>query len=474
MVIGLVVGLAIGLLFGVVCLLRSTHASGAARLAQVRLTDAQVTLAAQAEELRATSEAAAAAETARAVALAELDHVQRAQIEGAARAEDERARLTGTFAELSAQALAKNNEQFLVLASTKLDEVRTAARGDLSQRQQAIEELLHPLSESLTQYQRGLHQMEVARQGAYEGLSEKVAQLHQGHEQLQRETHNLVTALRSPQTRGRWGEMQLRRVAEMSGMVAHCDFDEQVTATSDDGRLRPDMVVHVPGGGEVVVDSKVPLDAFLEMLDADDDAARAACQTRHARIVRTHIDQLASKEYWKQFAPSPQMVVAFIPGDQLLAAAFDADPGIQEYAMSRGVLLTTPVTLIALLQTVALSWQQETLADNAREVQKLGAELYERLRTMSGHMQTLQRSLTSSVEAYNKVVGSLENRVLVSARRFPDLGVVGSGSAEIAELTPVDHTPRRLQSVELEDDEEYPEGTLLALPEGGAGTGTPA
>ena len=205
----------------------------------------------------------------------------------------------------------------------------------MSQRQQAIEELLHPLSESLTQYQRGLHQMEVARQGAYEGLTEKVAQLHQGHEQLQRETHNLVTALRSPQTRGRWGEMQLRRVAEMSGMVAHCDFEEQVTTTSDDRRLRPDMVVHVPGGGAVVVDSKVPLDAFLEMLDADDDAARAACQTRHAWIVRTHIDQLASKEYWKQFASSPQMVVAFIPGDQLLAAAFDADPGIQEYAMSR-------------------------------------------------------------------------------------------------------------------------------------------
>ncbi len=276
MVIGLLLGLAVGLIMSVVCLLRSTSATAAARLAQGRLADAQATVAEQSQQLHTATDAAAAAETARAVAVTELGLVQRAQVDGAARAQEERARLTGTFAELSAEALAKNNEQFLALASTKLDEARTAAQSDLSQRQQAIEKLLHPLAESLTQYQRGLQQMEVSRQGAYEGLTAKVAQLHQGHEQLQRETRNLVTALRSPQTRGRWGEMQLRRVAEMSGMVAHCDFDEQVTTSSDDRRLRPDMVVHVPGGGEVVVDSKVPLDAFLEMLDADDDDGQGA------------------------------------------------------------------------------------------------------------------------------------------------------------------------------------------------------
>ncbi len=315
--------------------------------------------------------------------------------------------------------------------------------------------------------------MELERKGAYEGLSEKVAQLHLGHEQLRKETRNLVTALRSPQTRGRWGEIQLRRVAEMAGMLPHCDFDEQVSATSDGGRLRPDMIVHMPGGGEIVVDAKVPLDAFLQLLDADDDETRVVCQAKHARQLRTHIDQLAKKEYWKQFERSPQMVVAFIPGDQLLAAAFESDPALQEYAMSNSVLLTTPVTLIALLRTVALGWQQETLAESAREVQQLGAELYDRLRVMTGHMQTLQRSLTSSVDAYNKAVGSFESRVLVSARKFPGLGVVGGDGPPITELSPIDAAPRHLQAVEMDDDEgagEPGEQNILALPEGGAAT----
>ena len=193
-----------------------------------------------------------------------------------------------------------------------------------------------------------------------------------------------MTALRSPQTRGRWGEIQLRRVAEMAGMVEHCDFDEQVSTMSDDGRLRPDMVVHLPGGGEVVIDAKVPLEAFLQLLDADDDEQRALCQAKHARQLRTHVDQLAKKDYWKQFERSPEIVVAFIPGDPLLAAAFEADPTLQEHAMANGVLLATPITLVALLRTIALAWQQETLAESAREVQKLGAELYDRLRVMSG------------------------------------------------------------------------------------------
>jgi DNA recombination protein RmuC len=289
----------------------------------------------------------------------------------------------------------------------------------------------------------------VERKGAYEGLSEKVAQLHLGHEQLQKETRNLVTALRSPQTRGRWGEIQLRRVVEMAGMVAHCDFDEQVSTLSDDGNLRPDMIVHVPGGGEIVVDAKVPLEAFLKLIDADDDASRRLFQASHARQLRSHVDQLAKKEYWKQFAQSPQQVVAFIPGDQLLSAAYEADPTLQEHAMANGVLLTTPTMLIALLRTVAFGWRQESMAENAREIQRLGAELYERLRTMGAHMQRLQRSLTASVAAYNDAVGSLESRVLVSARRFPALGVVGVETEEIADLGPVDASPRHLQAAEL-------------------------
>jgi DNA recombination protein RmuC len=453
MVIGVVVGLVIGLACGLVWhLFRGAAVEAAVRTAHARLGDAQRSSSELTAQLHAAVATAASAETARAVAVSELDLLRNAVTEDRARSSEERQRLAGTFAELSAQALQKNNEQFLALAETKLSQAQTEARGDLSQRQQAIAQLLDPLNETLARYEQGLQRIEVDRKGAYEGLQEKVAQLHLGHEQLQKETRNLVTALRSPQTRGRWGEIQLRRVVEMAGMLAHCDFDEQVSTVTDEGRLRPDMVVHLPGGGEIVVDAKVPLEAFLNLVEAEDETSRAAFQSAHARQLRTHVDQLAKKEYWKQFTQSPQYVVAFIPGDQLLSAAFDADPSLQEHAMASGVLLTTPTTLIAVLRSAAFGWRQEKLAENAREVQQLGTEIYERLRTMGSHLQKLQRSLTASVTAYNDAVGSLESRVLVSARRFPALGVVGSETEEIVDLAPVDASPRLLQAVELVTD----------------------
>jgi len=472
MVLGVLIGLVAGLAIGVAWhVARTARSAGAARLAAGRLADAQARSDALAAQLQAASDAAAAAKTDYAVAVSELELLRVSQQAASERAEQERRELTGVFAEISTQALSQNNEQFLRLADARFSQARAEAEGDLEQRQTALARLLDPLSETLARYERGLQAMELERRGAYEGLSEKVAQLHSGHEQLRKETRNLVTALRSPQTRGRWGEVQLRRVAEMAGMIEHCDFNEQVSTTSDEGRLRPDMVVHMPGEGEVVVDAKVPLEAFLQMLDADTDEDRALCQARHARQLRTHVDQLAKKDYWKQFERSPQMVVAFIPGDQLLAAAFESDPTLQEHAMANGVLLTTPVTLIALLRTVALGWQQETLAENAREIQQLGAELYDRLRVMSGHMQSLQRSLTSSVEAYNKAVGSFETRVLVSARKFPSLGV--HGSADIADLSPIESAPRHLQAYQPEiDEDEFTQPTIVALPEGGTNTGT--
>ena len=451
MVLGVVLGLAVGLAIGGTWhLVRSARVAGAARLAEGRLADAQAALAEQAVQLRAVSDSGRGGrDGAGGRRLASWHSCRGPRTRRRRRPRRSAPGWRGRSPSCRPSALAKNNEQFLTLADTRFKEARTAAQGDLDQRQQAIARLLDPLSETLARYERGLQDMELERRGAYEGLSEKVAQLHLGHEQLRKETRNLVTALRSPQTRGRWGEVQLRRVAEMAGMLPHCDFNEQVSATSDEGRLRPDMIVHMPGGGEIVVDAKVPLDAFLQLLDADDDETRAVCQAKHARQLRTHVDQLAKKEYWKQFERSPQMVVAFIPGDQLLAAAFESDPALQEYAMANSVLLTTPVTLIALLRTVALGWQQETLAESAREVQKLGAELYDRLRVMTGHMQTLQRSLTSSVEAYNKAVGSFESRVLVSARKFPGLGVVGGDGPTIAELSPIETAPRHLQAVEI-------------------------
>jgi DNA recombination protein RmuC len=449
-IIGLIVGLVIGLAFGWLWhLSRRAGAAVARRTAEARLGDAQRSITQLTAQVQTAAAAAATAETARAVAVSELGLLEKAVEESRARTDDERQGLAGTFAELSAQALQKNNEQFLALAETKFGQAQTEAQGDLKQRQQAIVQLLGPLSATLARYEQGLQKIEVERRGAYEGLQEKVAQLNHGHEQLQKETRNLVTALRSPQTRGRWGEIQLRRVVEMAGMLAHCDFDEQVSTISDGGRLRPDMIVHVPGGGEIVVDAKVPLQAFLQLVDAEDEPSRRAFQAAHARQLRTHVDQLAKKEYWQQFAQSPQQVIAFIPGDQLLSAAYESDPTLQEHAMSSGVLLTTPTMLIALLRSAAFGWRQEKLAENAREVQELGTELYERLRTMSSHLQKLQRSLTASVMAYNDAVGSLESRVLVSARRFPALGVVSEEQAEIPDLGPVEGSPRLLQAVEL-------------------------
>jgi DNA recombination protein RmuC len=471
MVIGVLIGLAAGVLVGVVWYLaRGAQASGAARLAEARLADAKLTITEQSVQLQMLAETAKSAESARDVARAELELQRRHQAEAAARAEEDMARLSGAFATLSQEALAKNNEQFLALADTRFGQVRAAAQGDLAQRQQAIEELLNPLSETLTRYERGIQQMETERKGAYASLNERVVALHHGHERLEKETRNLVTALRSPHTRGRWGEMTLRRTVEAAGMLEHCDFEEQKTVAGEDGSVRPDMVVHLPGGGQVVIDSKVPLDAFLQFTEADDDDARRGFLEKHAKQLRTHIEQLAKKEYWKQFEFSPEFVVAFIPGEPLLAAALDADPALQEYALGKRIILATPNTLVAALRTIALSWQQETLAENAREVKDLGAELYERLRTWTGHMQALQKSLSSSVDAYNRAVGSLETRVLVTARKFPSLGVVGSERADITELSPIETAPRHLQAVEADDDDadggEVGQQNILPLSDG--------
>ena len=481
MIIGVVIGLAVGLTLGLGwAVVRNARVSGEARVvagrladAQQRLTEAQAVAVQQQQRLASVTAAAHEAETQRAVLANELRVLRDHEGEAAARADAERRMLEGTFSRLSEEALARTSQQFLALADTRFGQARTAAQGDLSQRQEAIEQLLHPFRETLARYERGVQDMERQRQNAYSTLNERVAALRDGHDRLQQETHNLVTALRSPQTRGRWGEMTLRRSVEAAGMLAHVDFDEQQSTPSDGGVLRPDMVVHLPGGGEVVIDSKVPLDAFLHFTEAQNEEDRKNFLTKHARQLRTHIDQLAKKEYWKQYDGSPEFVVAFIPGEPLLAAACEADTTLQEYALNKRVVLATPNTLVAALRTIALSWRQDTLAENAREVKELGAELYERLRTWTGHMQSLQKSLASSVEAYNKAVGSLESRVLVTARKLPGLGVIDGTSAQIQELTPIESAPRRLQAVELIDDEDdLGTPTILSLPEGNASTGS--
>jgi len=363
-----------------------------------------------------------------------LEQERATAAERQAATDEVRTLLVGEFAELSRRALQQNNAQFLELADARLKEAQQAARGDLDQRTQAIEQLLSPLRDQLGKYEKGLRVLELERQEAYTRLSEQVKQLNESQDKLQAETRNLVTALRSPATRGRWGEMQLRRVVEMAGMLEHCDFEEQVTTHGDEGRLRPDLVVHLPGAKQVVVDAKVPLQAFLDANDASDAEVRRAHLVTHARQLRTHVDALSKKAYWEQFEESPEFVVAFVPGDALLAAALEHDATLLEHAVTSRVLLATPTTLIALLRTVAYGWQQDALAENAREVQLMGRELYKRLATFGEHLARTGRSLTGAVDAYNKAVGSLERSVLPQARRFQELGLVGGADKELPEL----------------------------------------
>jgi DNA recombination protein RmuC len=451
--IGIVVGLFAGVAVGF--LLRTRRDAGAladARLVEGRLVDAQGSLARIGTQLEQATSSLAQSEADKARLGAELEQARRSAAERDRALAEDRERLVGTFAKLSSEALQANSERFLTLADARLREAQEAAKGELGQRQEAISQLLVPMKDLLARYEAGLRQMELERKGAYSGLSEQVKQLTASQDQLKRETQNLVTALRAPQTRGRWGELQLRRVVEMAGMVAHCDFDEQVTTSGEDGRLRPDLVVHLPGGAHVVVDAKVPLDAFLRATEAEDEDTRQAHLVAHARQLRTHIDQLSKREYWRQFDPSPDFVVAFLPGDPLLRAAFEQDGELMEYAFARQVVITTPTTLIALLRTFAKGWRDEALAENARVVKDLGAELYERLRVLGEHFAKMHRSLTATVEAYNGAVGSLESRVLVTARRFPDLAVVGHDAREVPELYPVSSTPRLPQAPELTEE----------------------
>jgi DNA recombination protein RmuC len=363
--------------------------------------------------------------------------------------QDAQKQLTTQFEALSYQALQKNNEAFLALASTKLGEVQEKAAGELAKKEQAITELLKPVRDSLARVDGQITEMEKARAGAYEGLLAQVRSLGETQQQLRGETGRLASALRSSGARGRWGEIQLRRVVELAGMQDHCDFYEQQSVAGENGRLRPDMLVKMPGGKTIVVDSKVPFNAYDRAISATDDVARNLAYREHAVAVREHIRALAGKSYSEQFEEAPEFVVLFLPAETFFGAAVEHDPELIEFSAEKNVMLTTPMTLIALLRAVHYGWRQEKLTENAKQISDLGRELYDRLATMGDHMAKLGKHLDNAVDSFNKAAGSLETRVLVSARRFKELQAAAPDK-EMRPLDQIEHTTRSLQAPELQ------------------------
>jgi DNA recombination protein RmuC len=362
--------------------------------------------------------------------------------------EDAKAALADAFKALSADALASNNATFLQLARESMDKALAAAKGDLEKRQMAIDGVVKPLADAVTRYELNARLI----QKDHAALTENLKNLSDGQLRLQRETGNLVSALRRPEVRGRWGEIQLRRVVELAGMSDHCDFDEQVTVGSEAGRIRPDMVVRLPGGRQIVVDTKTPIDAYLTAMSAETEEARKGSMEEHAKQMRRHMEDLARKEYWKQFEQTPELVVMFIPGESFFAAAVDCDHALIEDGMESGVVLATPTTLIALLRAIAFGWRQEQIAKNAQKISELGRDLYERMRTLAGHLVDMGKALDKTTREYNEAVGSIEARVLPTARKFKELGAVSSEDIPIVE--PVESVPRKLSAPELTGEGE--------------------
>jgi len=359
------------------------------------------------------------------------------------------------FRALSADALRTNNEEFLQLATTKLEGFQREAQGDLEQRRKAVEQLVAPLKESLAKVDQQVQSLEVSRRQAYGALTTQVQLLAESQNQLRGETSSLVKALRTPTARGRWGEMHLRRALEMTGMLQHCDFVEQPTASTPDGTLRPDVVVRLAGGKNIVIDAKVPLEALLDALQTDDENERERKLQDFVRHVRAHVSKLALKAYWRQFSPSPEYVVMFLPTESFFRYALEEDHSLLEFAANQNVLIASPTTLIANLRSAAMGWREETLAESARQVSELGQELYDRLSTMGGHVSKLGSRLEKAVEAYNETVGSPESRVLPSARRFQDLGVPGKD--ELEPVTPIERLVKPLTAPELASPPEQSE-----------------
>lgn len=369
--------------------------------------------------------------------MVQVNHEEKLQLLMSAKEE-----LSDGFRVLSSEALKNNNQSFLELARATLERYQVQAAGDLEKRQASIDELVKPLKESLAKVDLKINELEQKRAGAYEGLVKQVEFMAFGQEKLQRETNKLVSALKAPTVRGRWGEIQLKRVVELAGMVEYCDFTEQEEVISEYGRQRPDMIIRLPGKKTIVVDAKAPLADYLEAVDAAEEEIRNLRLQGHARQVKNHITKLAAKSYWNQFDFTPEFVVMFLPGESFFSAALQFDPELIEYGADKRVIIATPTTLIALLKAVAYGWNQEQINENARHISELGKVLYERITVLTDHLLDIRKGLQQTVQAYNRTVGSYENRVLVTAKRLGEMGV--SCEQEISELDVIDTALREL------------------------------